>query len=73
MFLDKFKIIPLTTPITISNLIIIRKEIKYQNGDEYKGETKNDKKHGKGQMIYSNGDIYDGDWMDDQKNGIGKY
>ena len=41
------------------------KEIKYQNGDEYKGYINNDKKEGKGIMKLSNGVEYDGIWNND--------
>lgn len=53
-------------------LFIVKETIKYPNGDEYKGEIKNGKKHGKGEMIYQNGTKYNGDWLDDQFSGSGR-
>ena len=36
-----------------------------QNGDQYEGEIKENKKNGKGIFIWANGNIYEGDWIDD--------
>ena len=43
-----------------------------REGEVYKGQWHEDKKHRKGKMIYKNGDVYDGDWDDDEKDGQGK-
>ena len=49
-------------------------EIKYENGNYYKGEEKNGKREGKGIEYYKNGEIkYDGDWIDDLPEGKGKF
>ena len=34
--------------------------MKYNNGNEYEGYWKNEKKDGYGKMIYKNGDIFEG-------------
>ena len=34
----------------------------WENGDEYYGEFKNNKKHGYGTYYYKSGSEYDGDW-----------
>ena len=41
--------------------------------DNYIGEWKNGKKHGKGEFIWSDGYTYKGEWKDDVKDGYGKY
>tara|TARA_B100001093_G_scaffold509737_1_gene574345 strand:+ start:349 stop:855 length:507 start_codon:yes stop_codon:yes gene_type:complete len=47
---------------------------KYDDG-EYKGELKNDKRHGEGMMRYTKGkfkdEVYVGNWKDDKKDGWG--
>ena len=43
--------------------------MKYNNGDLYNGEWKNDLKEGEGTIKYNNGDIYDGNWKNDLKEG----
>ena len=45
----------------------------YSNGDKYKGEWKDDKRHGNGVIFYSNGHKYDGQWENDKKHGMGKF
>tara|TARA_Y100001970_G_scaffold289298_1_gene419216 strand:- start:967 stop:1638 length:672 start_codon:yes stop_codon:yes gene_type:complete len=42
------------------------KKIKFDNGDEYEGEVKNGKPHGKGTMQYNNEfeTLYEGEWVD---------
>ena len=40
--------------------------IIYENGDIYKGEIKDCKKHGKGSMIYENDKISKGNWENDK-------
>jgi len=37
----------------------------YDNGEIYRGQIQNGKRHGSGQMIYSNGVVYHGRWNDD--------
>ena len=50
------------------------REIKYENGNYYKGEERNGKREGKGIEYYKNGEIkYDGDWNDDMPEGKGKF
>ena len=44
----------------------------YTNGDEYTGDWKNNKRHGKGVFISMIGDKYEGDWSNDMKHGIGR-
>ena len=41
------------------------KNIKYKNGNEYKGYLKNDKKDGTGKLKIKNGEEYDGTWSND--------
>lgn len=44
------------------------------NGDEYRGEWLNDKRHGRGFMKYSKtGGLYEGEWKNDLKDGYGTY
>ncbi|XP_068191470.1 MORN repeat-containing protein 3 [Antennarius striatus] len=44
------------------------------NGNEYTGEWKNHKKHGKGIQVWKkSGSIYDGDWKYGKPNGYGTY
>ena len=42
-------------------------------GNRYKGEFKDDKKNGYGEMILNNNDVYKGHFFDDKFNGKGKY
>ena len=46
-------------------------EIKYENGDVYKGDVCSGIKHGKGRMVYANGYVYEGGWLLDKKHGEG--
>jgi hypothetical protein len=54
---------------------------KYNNGDTYDGDWRENKKCGQGifryraigTMNYSNGDKYTGEWSNDQKNGAGNF
>lgn len=39
-------------------------ELKYPNGDFYKGTIYRGKEHGRGSFYYNNGDIYEGQWKD---------
>jgi hypothetical protein len=43
---------------------------KYSDG-EYKGEWKNDNRHGEGKFFYKNMKVCSGIWIDDQMHGIG--
>ena len=47
--------------------------IKWDNGDIYNGEWKEDKKEGKGIYCFNNGQRYEGDWVNDKKEGRGIY
>jgi len=38
----------------------------YDNGEIYRGQIQNGKRHGSGKMIYSNGVVYHGRWNDDK-------
>tara|TARA_B110000967_G_scaffold204661_1_gene247600 strand:+ start:3304 stop:3621 length:318 start_codon:yes stop_codon:yes gene_type:complete len=42
----------------------------YDNGEIYRGQIRNGKRHGSGQMIYSNGVVYHGRWNDDIPNHV---
>ena len=55
---------PTPTPVTTE---------KYENGDVYEGELKDDKRNGQGKMTYANGDAYEGTWVDGQRSGEGTY
>jgi len=55
-----------------SEKICERAEI-YENGDNYYGELKNNKKHGKGIYYHANGDKYNGEWKANKKHGLGVY
>ena len=39
----------------------------------FTGEWKDDKMHGKGEIVYKNGEKYVGEWRDNQKYGQGTY
>ena len=41
------------------------------NGNEYEGEWKNDKRDGSGKATYNTGDIYIGNWKNCKRNGMG--
>jgi len=44
-----------------------------KDGDEYEGETKNDKRHGRGVCKFSDGAVYDGMWKAGKMDGFGIY
>ena len=46
---------------------------KYDNGDIYIGEIKNNKRHGQGSYAWSNGNKYVGEYKDDEHHGQGTY
>lgn len=46
-------------------------ELKYENGDWYRGFTKDQKFNGKGRMEYEDKRIYHGDWKDGKWHGQG--
>jgi hypothetical protein len=48
-----------------------KKNIRYTNGDFYRGYMINHLKNGYGVYIYNNGDIYEGYWKDNKQHGIG--
>ena len=41
--------------------------------EEYTGEFKENKMHGKGKYVWSNGKIYDGNWKDGLMEGQGEF
>ena len=45
----------------------------YSNGDQYRGEFIDNKRHGQGTMWYVDGSRYFGDWVDDQRHGNGTF
>lgn len=47
--------------------------IKDELVSHYKGEMKNGKKHGSGEIIYQRGSRYIGQWNNNKKNGFGEY
>ena len=70
---------PFETPKTSSTVIRSNqkakteyKQIRYDGGDVYEGETQNGKRHGKGKYTWADGDTYEGDWKDDKRCGRGK-
>lgn len=48
-----------------------RGEIKYPNGDIYRGELVNGQRHGKGEYIFACGGCCKGEWVNDKMNGEG--
>lgn len=70
---------PFETPKTSSTVIRSNqkakteyKQIRYDSGDVYEGETQNGKCHGKGKYTWADGDTYEGDWKDGKRCGRGK-
>ncbi len=47
------------------------KEIKFANGDKYKGQFKNEFCHGRGIFTHASGDVYEGSFKDDMRHGDG--
>lgn len=45
--------------------------VKLANGDLYKGNFKNGKRHGSGVCMFKSGALYKGDFNDDQIHGQG--
>ena len=45
----------------------------YENGNQYEGEYKDDKRNGHGVLTYPDGEQYEGEWKDDKMNGYGVY
>lgn len=43
------------------------------NGEIYRGQVQNDRRHGEGQMIYSNGVVYEGLWENDKPKNVKVY
>ena len=43
------------------------------NGNNYDGDLKNGKKHGRGVYRWANGAVYEGDYKDDKRHGQGEY
>jgi len=46
---------------------------KWQDGREYNGQWKYDKKNGRGIYKWPDGSNYDGKWIDDKREGKGVY
>lgn len=70
---------PFETPKTSSTVIRSNqkakteyKQIRYDSGDVYEGETQNGKRHGKGKYTWADGDTYEGDWKDGKRCDRGK-
>ena len=45
--------------------------MKYDNGNKYKGEWENGKKHGGGTYRYAKGNVYEGEFANSKKHGTG--
>ena len=50
----------------------------YADGDQYEGDWKDDRRHGKGTVTYAAveggaAEKYEGDWSDGKMHGYGKY
>ncbi len=41
--------------------------LRYDNGDVYEGQWKNNQRNGKGIYHYKNGDVFEGEFKDDKK------
>ena len=52
---------------------LYKKQLTFQDGSIYVGESKNGKANGKGKYTWANGDVYEGEYKDDKKNGKGKF
>ena len=70
---------PFETPKTSSTVIRSNqkakteyKQIRYDSGDVYEGETQNGKRHGKGKYTWADGDVFDGNWVDGKRTGKGR-
>ena len=46
--------------------------MRYDTGDNYEGEWKDGKRHGKGKMKYANNVIFTGSWSKDVREGPGE-
>ena len=44
-------------------------EVNYENGNLYKGELLNGKRHGYGEMTFSDQSVYKGQWKDNKRTG----
>jgi hypothetical protein len=44
----------------------------HSDGDQYKGEWKDGRKHGQGTYTYSDGKRYEGEWKKGMRHGLGK-
>ena len=47
--------------------------LNLDNGDKYKGDVVDGKKHGKGRYTFANGNKYEGSYKDDKMNGKGRF
>lgn len=45
--------------------------IQIEEEGQYKGDMKDDVRHGYGKMIYKNNEVYEGEWKDDKRDGFG--
>lgn len=45
--------------------------MKYNNGDIYEGDFRDDMRNGNGTLRYANQSIYSGEFLDDVENGFG--
>ena len=52
---------------------MIKETINYPNGDIYKGEIKDGKKHGQGTLTKDDGSKYVGEWKNGETHGLGTY
>lgn len=50
-----------------------REEVVLPDGAIYRGQWKNNMKHGKGVQIWPDGAKYEGEWKWDKANGKGKF
>ena len=56
----------------ISMVMLVNKgTYKWKSGAIYKGDWKDNKKHGKGIMTSANGRVYEGDFIMNMRDGIG--
>jgi hypothetical protein len=62
-YLEKPKVIVVEPSIKKNDIV----KIKYNNGDVYIGEVKNNKKHGKGKYIFANGQTYTGEYRNGKR------
>lgn len=49
------------------------KTVFWVTGEQYRGDWKDNKLHGKGIFTYKNGDKYEGDWQNGLRHGLGTF